>query len=166
MATKVPDRIRGLERVGRALTERNEELVAEMVQRIREEVPAYSKVDPSVFERIRELAGPTALAISAGLIEHTPVRRGDIPTIKEQAADRLRTGIDLDSCLYAYRAALFLYWDVAMEEATRLHLSRIAALASADSSWIRSTPSPHMPPRPTCARTTAFGRRPDARSPT
>jgi hypothetical protein len=129
MATKVPDRIRGLERVGRALAERNEELVSEMVQRIREEVPAYSKVDPSVFARIRELASPTALAISAGLIEHTPVRRGDIPTIKVQAADRLQTGIDLDSFLHAYRAALFLYWDVAMAETTRLHLSRIAALA-------------------------------------
>jgi hypothetical protein len=129
MATKLPDQIRGLQRVGRALTERHEEVVAEMVQRIREEVPAYTKVDPSVFERIRKLASPTALAISAGLINHTPVRRGDIPTIKEQAADRLEAGIDLDSFLHAYRAALFLYWDMAMEETTRLRLSRIAALA-------------------------------------
>ena len=123
------DQARGLERVGRALADRNDELVDEIVQHIREEVPVYSTVDPAVFERIRELAAPTALAISQALTRRTPVRRGDVPNIREQAADRLHTGIDLDSFLHAYRAALFLYWDRAMDETTRLRLTRAAARA-------------------------------------
>ena len=40
------------------------------------------------------------------------MRRGDIPIIREQAADRMRSGIDLESFLHAYRAALFFYWDI------------------------------------------------------
>ena len=129
MAAIDPTHSRGLERVGEALAHRNDELVAEMVRRIRDEVPAYSKADPAVFTRIRQLAAPTALAISDALTRHTPVRRGDIANIQAQAADRLATGIDLDSFLHAYRAALFYYWDIAMEEATRLHLSRAATRA-------------------------------------
>lgn len=97
-----------------------------MVQRIRDQVPAYSTVDPAIFDRITQLSTATSLAISEAMISHTPVRRGDIPIIQEQAADRLRSGIDLESFLHAYRAALFYYWDSAMEEATRLRLTRAA----------------------------------------
>jgi PucR C-terminal helix-turn-helix domain/GGDEF-like domain len=97
-----------------------------MVQRIRDQVPAYSTVDPTIFDRITELSAATSLAISEAMIGHTPVQRGDIPIIGEQAADRLRSGIDLESFLHAYRAALFYYWDTAMEEATRLRLTRAA----------------------------------------
>ncbi len=129
MAETDPTQRRGLERVGLTLAGRNDELVEEMVRRIRDEVPAYSRVDPMVFNRIRQLAAPTALAISDALTRHTPVRRGDIANIQEQAADRLATGIDLDSFLHAYRAALFCYWDMAMEETARLRLSRAAARA-------------------------------------
>lgn len=123
------DQARGLARVGQALAARNAELVDEIVRHISEEVPAYSTVDPAVFERIRELAAPTALAISRALTERTPVRRGDVPNIQEQAADRLHIGIDLDSFLHAYRAALFYYWDRAMDETTRLRLTRAATRA-------------------------------------
>jgi hypothetical protein len=105
---------------------RNDEIAAQMVQRIRDQVPAYSTVDPTIFDRITQLSTATSLAISEAMISHTPVRRGDIPIIREQAADRLRSGIDLESFLHAYRAALFYYWDSAMEEVTRLRLTRAA----------------------------------------
>ncbi len=114
----------GLRRVGQALAARNDDVATQMVERIREQVPAYSAVDPAIFERIGGLSTSTSLAISQAMITHTPVRRGDIPTIREQAADRLRSGIDLESFLHAYRAALFYYWDTAMEEAIRLRLPR------------------------------------------
>lgn len=129
MAPMTQDPNRSLHRVGRALAARNDEIVVQMAQRIRDQVPAYSTVDPAIFERIRTLSTATSLAISEALINHTPVRRGDIPIIQEQAADRLRSGIDLESFLHAYRAALFFYWDSAMEEATRLRLSRAAGHA-------------------------------------
>ncbi len=95
-----------------------------MVERIRDQVPAYSAADPAIFDRITELSTATSVAISQAMINHTPVRRGDIPIIREQAADRLRSGIDLESFLHAYRAALFYYWDSAMDEATQLRLTR------------------------------------------
>jgi hypothetical protein len=115
---------RGLYRVGQALAARNEEIALQMVARIRDQVPAYSTVGPTVFDRVTQLSTATSLAISNALISHTPVRRGDIPIIREQAADRLRSGIDLESFLHAYRAALFFYWDSAMDEAARLRLTR------------------------------------------
>lgn len=126
MSTPPTDPDRGLHRVGRALAARNEQLAVQMVERIRDQVPAYSKVDPAVFARVTELSAATALAISNALMSHAPVRRGDIPIIGEQAADRMRSGIDLESFLHAYRAALFFYWDSAMDEVARLRLTRTA----------------------------------------
>src|ERR1700677_1664553 len=110
--------VHGLERVGRELAARNDELTAEMVQRIRNDGPAYARADPAIFDRVPVLTSATALALSTALITHTPVRRGDIPIIQQQAADRLQAGIDLESFLHAYRAALFFYRDAAIEEAT------------------------------------------------
>lgn len=124
VAVATPDPYRGLRRVGQALAARNDQLALQMVQRIRDQVPAYSRVDPAIFERINELSSATSSAISQAMISHSPIRRGDIPIIQEQAADRLRSGIDLESFLHAYRAALFFYWDSATEEATRLRLTR------------------------------------------
>ncbi|HTU96427.1 MAG TPA: helix-turn-helix domain-containing protein [Solirubrobacteraceae bacterium] len=128
-AANAHQQARGLQRVGEALAARNEQLADEMVRRIRDEVPTYSRVDPAVLERVRVLSTATALAISTALIDHTPVRRNDVPIIAEHAADRLRSGIDLESFLHAYRAALFFYWDTAIEEASRLRLSRAASRA-------------------------------------
>jgi PucR C-terminal helix-turn-helix domain/GGDEF-like domain len=124
--TATADPYRSLHRVGLALAARNDAIAAQMVQRIRDQVPAYSTLEPAVFDRITELSTATSLAISDAMIRHIPVQRGDIPIIQEQAADRLRSGIDLESFLHAYRAALFFYWDTAMEEATRLRLTRVA----------------------------------------
>ncbi len=117
---------RGLQRVGRALAADNDRLAEEMVRRIHDEVPTYSRVDPAVLDRVRVLSTATALAISTALINQAPVRRNDIPIIQEHAADRLHSGIDLESFLHAYRSALFFYWDSAVEEATRQRLSRAA----------------------------------------
>jgi hypothetical protein len=126
MAPATPDPYRSLNRVGRALAARNDEIAIQMVRHIRDQVSAYSTVDPAIFDRIKELSSATSLAISEAMISHTPIRRGDIAIIQEQAADRLRSGIDLDSFLHAYRAALFFYWDLAMDEGTRLRLTRKA----------------------------------------
>jgi hypothetical protein len=124
MASATTEPNRGLHRVGRALVARNEEIARQMVERIRDQVPAYATVNPTVFDRVTQLSTATALTISHALISHTPVRRGDIPIIREQAADRLRSGIDLESFLHAYRVALFFYWDSAMDEVARLRLTR------------------------------------------
>lgn len=124
MPPSISDQRRGLRRVGRSLDARNDQIAAQMVERIREQVPAYSAAEPGIFARISGLAAATAHAINEAMINDAPVRRGDIPMIREQAADRLRSGIDLESFLHAYRAALFYYWDIAMEEAIRLRLSR------------------------------------------
>lgn len=129
MPAAVSELNRSLGRVGRELKARNDSIAAEMVSRIRDQVPAYSRADPAIFDRITELSTATALAVSEALINHVPVRRGDVAIIREQAADRLRSGIDLESFLHAYRAALFFYWDTAMEEATRLRLTRSASHA-------------------------------------
>lgn len=126
MSAPVLDSNQSLRRVGRALAARNDAIATQMVERIREQVPAYSAGESAIFERIRELSTATALAISDAMINHTPVRRGDIPMIREQAADRVHRGIDLESFLHAYRAALFYYWDIAMEECIGLRLPRAA----------------------------------------
>lgn len=127
--TSTAQQTRGLQRVGHALAARNDQLAAEMVQRIRDEVPAYSQVDAVVFDRVLVLSTATALAISTALSTHTPIRRNDVPVVRAHAADRLHQGIELESFLHAYRAALFHYWDTAVEEAARLRLSRAASRA-------------------------------------
>jgi hypothetical protein len=118
-----------LNRVGRALSERTDELAAEMVRHIRAEVPAYARAESAVLERVLELSTATAQAINTALCQHQPVRHNDIPIVRQQAADRLNVGIELEAFLHAYRAALFFYWDAAMLEAGRLRLSQDATRA-------------------------------------
>jgi hypothetical protein len=118
-------------RVGTALVERHEEIAAAMVARILDEVPAYRRAGRKVSDDVLELATATSEILGTSFADGRPVGREDVPVVREHAARRLAKGIDLESFLHAYRAALFHYWDACAAEASRLRLSRDASLAVA-----------------------------------
>ncbi|HEY4915743.1 MAG TPA: helix-turn-helix domain-containing protein [Solirubrobacteraceae bacterium] len=120
-----------IQKVGRALLERNREIAQEMVTRIVEEVPAYRRVQAGVIDDVVLLSTATAEILGQALAAATPVQREDVPVVSEHAARRVRQGVPLDAFLHAYRAALFGYWDACAQEASQLRVTRHASLALA-----------------------------------
>jgi hypothetical protein len=106
-------------------------VASQMVQRIISDVPAYASASQTVLDDVLVLATATTGILTQALANHAPVEREHVPLVREHAAVRLRQGVDLESFLHAYRAALFEYWDICTKEAIRLRLSRDASLALA-----------------------------------
>ena len=117
--------------VGGALLRRNDEVTAAMLAAITAEVPIYRRARPGVLDDVRTLATATAQALSEAMSSGAPVRRDDVPILREHAARRAAQGIELEPFLHAYRAALFRYWDACAAEAARIEISRDAGLALA-----------------------------------
>jgi hypothetical protein len=84
-----------------------------------------------VIDDVRVLSTATGAILGEAFANATPVRREDVPIVREHAARRVHQGVSLDAFLHAYRAALFGYWDAAATEAARLDISRDASLALA-----------------------------------
>jgi len=125
------DHDEAIRRVGEALVARHADIAKGMVERIVAEVPAYQRAPPDVIDDVLALSTATAEILGNAFAASAPVRREDVPIVREHAARRLHKGIGLEAFLHAYRAALFNYWDACAEEASRLDVSRDASLALA-----------------------------------
>ena len=117
--------------VGIALVKRNDEVAAAMLAAITAEVPVYGRARQAVLDDVHTLATATAQALSEAMSAGAPVRRDDVPILREHAARRAAQGIELEPFLHAYRAALFRYWDACAAEAAQIEISRDAGLALA-----------------------------------
>jgi hypothetical protein len=120
-----------IRQVGATLVLRNDEVARAMVNRIVSEVPLYRRAPRALIDDVIVLATATSGILSQALAAGTPVRREDVPIVREHAARRLHQGVSLEAFLHAYRAALFNYWDACAEEAARLDVSRDDSLALA-----------------------------------
>jgi hypothetical protein len=113
-----------IHRVGAALLERHGAIAEAMVARIVTEVPTYRRASRATVDDVLVLATPTAELLARTFAAGTPLRREDIPVLREQAARRVHQGVGLEAFLHAYRVALAVYWEACTEEATRLRLTR------------------------------------------
>jgi sugar diacid utilization regulator len=122
------------ERLVAALATRRQELAETTLQQIREQIPAYGRIeDPALLADITEHVAQNQDALRDSLARRRPVTAGDLAFIRPHAALRARRGVPVADFMHAFRIGQRVVWDAVQKLAARDEQIHSAALASAGS---------------------------------
>src|SRR6476620_9271501 len=101
-ATEHADAIR---LVGEALAHRHTALGRSITERIVGDIPEYRSAGATVVDDLQAGAAATAAVLRRTLATGRPLLREDVAFVRQVAARRVHSGIELEVFLHAYRSA-------------------------------------------------------------
>jgi sugar diacid utilization regulator len=115
-----------------ALAARRQELAETTLQQIRDEIPAYARIeDPALLADITEHVAENQDALRESLARRRPVTAADLAFIRPHAAMRARRGVPLADFMHAFRIGQRVVWEALQELALWDEEVHDAALSSA-----------------------------------
>jgi sugar diacid utilization regulator len=120
------------ERIVKALASRRQELATTTLRQIRDEIPAYARIeDAALLSDITEHVAENHDALRESLARGRPVAAEDLAFIRPHAALRAQRGMALADFMHAFLIGQRVIWDAVQEHAARDEEVYGAALSSA-----------------------------------
>jgi hypothetical protein len=103
-------------RIVAALASRRQELATTTLELIREEIPAYARIeDPALLDDITEHVAQNHDALRASLARERPVTAEDLAFIRPHAALRARRGMSVADFIHAFLIGQRVVWNAVQE---------------------------------------------------